>query len=43
MWVTLSLGAVFVVLLPVAAALSVSGYRKTDDMLKSLATVFKFD
>jgi hypothetical protein len=43
MWVTLTLGVVFVVLLPVATAFSVSGYRKTDDALKSLPNVFKFD
>jgi hypothetical protein len=42
MWVTLSLVMV-VIVLPAAAALGVSGYRKTDGALKSLATAFKFD
>ena len=43
MWVTLFLMAVLVLLLAVAAALTVSGHRKMDDALKSLASAFKFD
>ncbi len=42
MWVTLSV-AMIVIVLPMAAALTVAGHRQMDDALKSLATAFKFD
>jgi hypothetical protein len=43
MGVTISLLGLGVLLVTVAAWLSISGHRKLDDALKSLATAFKFD
>ena len=43
MWVTLSLVVGPIIVVALAAALSVSGHRKLDDVLKSLGACFKFD